>query len=239
MIKMIVSSFHNTLIDNEGAIPMSTMLEIERIRKKKILFTICTNRGYKEVLEYNKDFPFIDYIISLNGSYVYDVLNNKVIFKKKINQTTINKIEKIISDKNKKYYSLDEIYDDYNQIKEKDIYKIEIEIKNDDEGNKIKELISKAAINVNYFQYEEKKYIEITSNQASMFNGVDKIGLKNNITLNDVLVICGNESDISLVQNINKSYIVKNSPSELKKICKKQTAPNTSKGVEIILKKVV
>ena len=40
MIKMVVSSFYNTLIDNEEAIPVSTMLEIERIRKKGIIFSV-------------------------------------------------------------------------------------------------------------------------------------------------------------------------------------------------------
>ena len=59
MIKMVVSSFYNTLIDEEDAIPTSTMLEIDRIRKKGIIFTICTNRLYTELLEYNRDFPFI------------------------------------------------------------------------------------------------------------------------------------------------------------------------------------
>ena len=64
MIKMVVSGFYNTLLDEEEAIPTSTMLEIERIRQKGVAFTICTNRLYTEVLDYNKDFPFLDYIVS-------------------------------------------------------------------------------------------------------------------------------------------------------------------------------
>ena len=68
MKKMIVISFYNALIDDEYAIKKSIMLEIERIRKKGLLFCVCTNRTYQEVLEYNRDFPFIDYIVALNGS---------------------------------------------------------------------------------------------------------------------------------------------------------------------------
>jgi hydroxymethylpyrimidine pyrophosphatase-like HAD family hydrolase len=42
MIKIVVSSFYNTLINYEEAIDASTMLEIDRIRNKGILFTILT-----------------------------------------------------------------------------------------------------------------------------------------------------------------------------------------------------
>ena len=110
MLKMVVSSFYNTLIDGEDAIPASTMLEIERIRKKGIIFSICTNRTYKEILDYNKDFPFVDYIISLNGTYVYDVEKGKCIFKKKITQTILNKIKSFIPDVQCIYYGESEIY---------------------------------------------------------------------------------------------------------------------------------
>ena len=38
MKKMIINSFYNTLIDKEDAIPLSTMLEIERVRKNNYKF---------------------------------------------------------------------------------------------------------------------------------------------------------------------------------------------------------
>ena len=47
---MVVSSFYNTIINKEEAIPTSTMLEIDRIRQKGIIFSICTNRQYNEIL---------------------------------------------------------------------------------------------------------------------------------------------------------------------------------------------
>ena len=87
MLKMIVSSFYNTIIDYEEAISASTVLEIDRIRKKGIVFSVCTNRQYQEILDYNHDFHFVDYIVSLNGSYVYDVNKSKCLFKKKISLT--------------------------------------------------------------------------------------------------------------------------------------------------------
>ena len=127
MIKMVVSSFYNTLINEEDAVPVSTMLEIERIRKKGILFTVCTNRGYKEVLDYNKDFPFIDYIIFLNGSCVYDVKKERCISKSKISTANLKKIGELTKNSNVTFFGEENTYKHIDDITE-DIYKIEIEL---------------------------------------------------------------------------------------------------------------
>ena len=127
MIRMVVSSFYNTLINYEEAIPTSTMLEIDRIRNNKVLFTISTNGLYNEILDYNKDFPFVDYIISLNGSCVYDALNNKCIYKQKIAKVDIKKIYNSFKNYKINYYTENNILNNYNETLNKDIYKIEIE----------------------------------------------------------------------------------------------------------------
>lgn len=236
MIKMVVSSFYNTIIDEEDAIPTSTMLEIERIRQKGILFSICTNRQYKEILDYNKDFSFVDYIISLNGSIVYDVSKEKIIYQKKLTKTNINKIYKFLPDLEYKFYSEKEIYNSISDIEDKDIYKIEIELS--DNEKKIKDKLKNLPINLSILELNGKKYIEITSNQASMFSGVDKISLKKDLDLSNIIAISGNESDISLVQNIKRNFIVKNASKELKKYAYKIVKSNIEKGVEIVLSKI-
>ena len=233
---MVVSSFYNTIIDEEDAIPTSTMLEIERIRQKGILFSICTNRQYKEILDYNKDFSFVDYIISLNGSIVYDVSKEKIIYQKKLTKTNINKIYKFLPDLEYKFYSEKEIYNSISDIEDKDIYKIEIELS--DNEKKIKDKLKNLPINLSILELNGKKYIEITSNQASMFSGVDKISLKKDLDLSNIIAISGNESDISLVQNIKRNFIVKNASKELKKYAYKIVKSNIEKGVEIVLSKI-
>ena len=232
MIKMVVSSFYNTLIDNEEAIPVSTMLEIERIRKKGIVFSICTNGYYKEVLDYNKDFPFIDYIISLNGSITYDVKKDRVLSKIKFTKTTIKKINDLFEKYKIIYYSENK---PLKKVKEEDIYKIEIELK---EKEEIPEDIDKLNVNTSILEKNNKKYLEITARKSNMFTGIDGIGLRTGISLKDILVIAGNESDIPLVKNIDKSLVVKNAPKSLKKYVKKQTNSNNDKGVERVLKKL-
>jgi hypothetical protein len=236
MIKMVVSSFYNTLINDEEAIPTSTMLEIERIRKKGIVFSVCTNRLYKDILEYNKDFPFIDYIVSLNGAYIYDVKREKYLSKKKITATTVKKLVNIFSGYKVLFYSEDNVYEDYNETLDKEIYKLEIEV---DKKEDVEEKLQKQKVNYSFFYINNKCYLEIISNSSSMFSGVDKIALKCNLTLDSILTISANESDISLIHNIPNSYIVSNSSELLKKETKRTTLSNNEKGVERIIKKTI
>ena len=95
-MKMVVSSFSKTLINSEEAIGYSTMVEIDRIRNNDIKFSIMTNESLRNVIDYNKDFPFIDYVISFNGAVVYDVINKEFLYKKNISNSTIKKIYKLI-----------------------------------------------------------------------------------------------------------------------------------------------
>lgn len=231
MLKMIVSSFYNTIIDYEEAIPTSTVLEIDRIRNKGISFSVCTNRTYQEILDYNHDFPFVDYIVSLNGSYVYDVNKEKCLFKKKISLTNINKINKLFEGYSINYYTENAIYQ---ELVDEDIYKIEIEITSRDELTKL----TKINLNYSVLELNNKMYLELVNNHVSMFSGIDQISLRNNISLNEILVIGGNESDTELISNIPNNYVVDNASKDLKKIARKKTTSNNNHGVEKVLKQV-
>lgn len=231
---MIVSSFYNTLINDEEAIPSTTMLEIERIRKKGIIFVVTTNGLYQEVLDYNKDFPFIDYIVSLNGSIVYDVLKRKIIHKKKLTISSLKKILALDVNDNISLYTVDNEIKKKTEIKDDNIYKIEIKEPTEQLLDKIKK------INVSYSTLikNNNKKLEIVSQKVSMFSGIDQIALKNNINLKEILVIAGNESDLSMINNIKNSFIVENCSEELKKTKANKTYSNNLNGVENILKKV-
>ncbi len=232
MIRMVVSSFYNTLINYEEAIPTSTMLEIDRIRNNNVLFTVSTNGLYNEILDYNKDFPFVDYIISLNGSYVYDVKNNKCIYKQKIAKLDVKKIYNSFKNYKLNYYTENKILNNYNETLNKDIYKIEIEDYSDTN-------IESINCNLSILEKNNKKYLEIISNKCNSYISLEKINNYTNIKENEVLVIAGNDSDINLCKNIKNSYIVENASNQLKNIIKSKTMSNNEYGVENVIKDVI
>ncbi len=232
MIRMVVSSFYNTLINYEEAIPTSTMLEIDRIRNNNVLFTVSTNGLCNEIMEYNKDFPFVDYIISLNGSYVYDVINNKCIYKQKIAKLDVKKIYNSFKNYKINYYTENKMLNNYNETLNNDIYKIEIEDYNDTN-------IENINCNLSILEKNNIKYLEIISNKCNSYIALEKINNINDTKDNEVLVITGNDSDIELCKNIKNSYIVENASCKLNSIIKKKTSSNNEYGVEKIIKNMI
>lgn len=227
MIKMVASSFYNTLIDKEEAIPMSTMLQIDRIRNNNIKFSILTNRSHNELTYYNKDFPFIDYIVSFNGNYVIDINNNKTIYK---NPLTSNKIKNTLEKyKENKIllYSEDSIYEK-DSFNGETVYKIEIELKRKDLNNLESDAIT--------FKYNKKTYLEITESNdyKGLFKLLEYLGIKET----ELCEIIGNESEEILFSKIPNTYIIGNSPKSLKAKTTKKTSSNNFKGVEKIIKKL-
>lgn len=234
MVKAVVSSFYNTLINSEEAIPLSTMLEIERIRKQGIVFSVCTNGLYDEILYYNHDFPFLDYIIALNGTYIYDVNNNKCLYKKKLPTSIIKKIIKIFPNFDISFLTATKTLKNFPYITE-DIYKIDIEL-----PNKKTDLSILSSLNVatSILIKNNKRYLEITSKLTNNYLALEKIINKNKIAKDEVIVIGANEADLTLLKNIPQSYLVSNASKDLKKYAGGKTKSNNLKGVENVLKKI-
>lgn len=234
MVKVVVSSFYNTLINSEEAIPASTMIEIERLRSQGIVFSVCTNGLFKEVLYYNHDFPFLDYIISLNGSYIYDVNKEKCIYKKKLSLATIKKIVKLYENLPLSFYTATEKLTDFELVQE-DIYKIEIELpssKND------LDKLANLNVTTSIFTKDQKHYLEITSGLTNNLLALEKILAKKKLTLADTLIIAGTEADLPLIRNVSNNYLVSNAPKNLKKYATAKTKSNDLKGVEQVLRKI-
>ena len=222
MKRMMISSFYNTLIDKEDAIPMSTMLEIDKLRKKGILVSVCTNRDKEDVLYYNHDYPFIDYIISFNGNYIYDVNNDKCIYSNPLKTRVIKEIEKLFNDSKIIYYKEDNM-----------VYKIEIEVSK----KKICTINKLSNIDVysSIFTYNKKYYIEISS--SNTMNAISCLSNKLSISLDNITAVIGNLSEKEIIKEVEETYVVSNSPKELKELSKHKTKSNNSKGVENIIKK--
>ena len=222
MIRMLISSFYNTLIDKEEAIPMSTMLEIDKLRNKGILFSVCTNRDKDSVLYYNHDYPFIDYVIAYNGNYIYDVNKDKYLYKKPLNKSVVQEIEKLFKGNELNYYKEDN-----------KVYKIEIKVKKNEFKliDKLKNIDIKSSI----FKYNKEYFIEITS--SNITNAVKYLSTKLKLSPTDIASVIGNLSEKELIDNIENTYVVSNSPKEVKKLTSKKTKSNNSKGVENIIKK--
>lgn len=244
MYKLVVSNFYGTLIDHNESIPISTMLEIDRIRKAGVLFCIATSQILKTVLDYNRSFPFLDYIIALNGAYIYDVNHEKVIYKKVLKPSMIKKIYSLFSSF-PIYFCTDSkriLVDDFSSIyqnEKQNIYKIEIHVTKKKEGEEILRKLKEVELDIcSYLQsYENHFFIEIFSQDIDKFLGVEKICKLGRFSLDSVVAIGSSSTDVKMIGKVGYGVAVDNACAAVKKKAKEITSSNDCKGIEKIIRK--
>lgn len=261
MYKLIVCDFDKTLINDDEEIPASTIVLIDELRRKGIKFAIATGRPIESVNYYNRDFPFIDYLITSNGAYIYDTNKDKTIFKKNIGIRNIKKIIKSYYDKSIMYlvndktwnliskksaYSNDTdtvVVDNIEEFLNKDknnIYKIELYFKTKKEAEKTLNQIRNLEldINANLIVNDKKYIVDITHFSVNKAKALELLVNKLNISMDSVISFGDGLNDIELLQKSGCGVAMKNACKELKTIADYTTLDNNSKGVEMYLKEL-
>lgn len=261
MYQLIVSDFDGTLIDQEGRIPISTVLLFDQLRRRGIKIAIATGRCLKSVLDYNHDFTFCDYLITSNGAYIYDVEKEKVIFKKNIGIRAIKKILKnyqeqaiiyltdhntwnLISKKSTYEEEFDvlkvENQEKFLEENKTNIYKIELSFKTLRQAKKVLKEIHDFQLKIHSnLQFTEGKYvIEITSFETSKIEGLKKILRVEKKSLDDVISFGDGYNDIGLLKESGLGVAVSNALDEVKKVANDITLDHNSKGVETYLRRL-
>ena len=258
MYRLFVSDFDGTLLDSDEAIPLSTMVEIDRIRRDGVKFAVASDRILKSVLDYNRDFPFLDYVISCDGAYVYDVVHRKALLKKPLQVSIIKKIKKLYSNcelyldtVQEKYLCKNDIV--YSEIKNRRIsfsefyeahknliYQLEIKFfTKKDRDNAFREL-GELQLKAHFMKKDQKKdyRIIIVSNDSSKVFGLEKICKKEHLSLEQVVYVGDDEEDIPILLSVGQSAVVSNGSKKAKKVANVQTSSNETKGVEKVIKKL-
>ena len=259
MYKLFISDFDGTLIDSEEAIPLSTMVEIDRIRKLGVKFCVATGRILKSVLDYNRDFPFLDYVISCDGAFVYDVVHRKVLFKKNLGGSVIKKIKKLYHDKDIYFCTAQEwnlcsedivysevkdrntTFDEFYQRNKNNIYKIEVYFKTKKERDSAYDELHELEVKANIVKMKEGKknfLLEIVAQDVTKATGLEKICKLAHISLEEVVCVGDSDNDLPIFLSTGFSAVVANGSKKLKQVASMQTSSNETKGVEKVIKKL-
>ncbi len=259
MYKLVVSGFDGTLLDDDLAISLSTVLTIDEIRRRNCKFVIASGRDVNFIKDYIKDVNFIDYIISLNGGYIYDVLRDDCIFERTIKKTVIKKIVRqyknqavriyLCTDHSKCFFNVNQ--EETNEIIIRDlddflncnkVYKIEIHTKTQKNSKEILKQIKdqKLELNLNLHKYDYKDYlIEITHSSVSKYQASMFIAKKEGIKSDEILAYGDYYNDLELVKKVGFGIAVDNAVTDLKKVCKEVVCSNNKKGVEKSLRQIL
>ena len=240
MYKMLACDFSHALINEEEAIFLSTMIELDRMRKEGILFTVTTEKPFSYVLNYNLDFPFLDYIVCLDGACVYACASKKFLIKKRIVSSVVKKILKEYREKKIVVSTLDQIYclptNVFDEKEQKEIYRIQIFFDTKKEYlSSYQKLVSIPSISV--WKEEESRSLCMIAKGCSKFLGVKKILETKKESFSHVLFVGAKENDKEIMKHAGYSVTVKNAPKEIKKEAKEVFPSADDKGFEKIIKK--
>lgn len=260
MYKLILTNFDETLIDKDGIIPLSTVVLFDELRRKNIKIVMVTDRCLKSVLDYNKDFTICDYLITSNGSYIYNVPSQKVIYKKNMGIRIVKKIIKNyfekadiyitnhklwnLLNKNHHYFEFDvkqiTDIDSFLEENKTDIYKMDLCFKTLEDAQVCLKEIKKLDLKVNINLKNKDTYydIEITNSEISKLGAVEKILTKEKLTWKDIIFFGTDKTDIPLLKQVGLGIAVANAVPLVKKAAQDITLDHNSKGVEQYLKKI-
>ncbi len=250
MYKVLISDFEDVLIDKEDAIPLSTMLALDKVRGDKVAFGVTSTRGFQNVLDYNRDFPFIDYIILFDGAYFYDVNRKKTIVDQKISLTTTKRINKICSDYNICFYTLDycnctkdllpiesaRLIGDFKVFSEfhKDsIYKIEIICSKKNQGSLIDEL--KKIKDIMIVSLTDR--IVIQKDGTGLVPSMKEFLESKKLKMNQVIVLGKDEYNMALFQEDCFAIAVEDASLKLRRVADEVTDSSNGNPIETVISK--
>lgn len=201
MYKMVISEFDRVLINSDEAISQKNIISIDGVRKRGVLFCIMTDRGLDDIISYNRDFPFIDYIILYNGAVIYDVSSNKEIYLKSIPKGIINKIiSKLSSYKILAFYK--DRVDNLNMTS--DIYQLQIDCKNSRDVKSVCKILDNLDLNISTFIRKDngKYYILINSKTRAKNLSIRRLARECKIKLGDIIYIGREMEDEEIFKNV-------------------------------------
>ena len=95
MYKAIFIDIDGTLRNDDREITYKTKEAIKNVREKGILVILCSGRPIKTTKEISKESCASNYIITSNGAYGYDYIENKCVFKNPMRREDCLEIYKI------------------------------------------------------------------------------------------------------------------------------------------------
>ena len=228
MVKMIFSDFDNTMLQihsEKNSFNDYQFDVLRRVRDSGISFSIVTGRGvyffldrFPELLEY------VDYIIASNGAVIYDVNNDKFIYKNLLSDDSLNQIMELSFENRyglllnclKEQFSEKLVMNKYFSLKNVECEQVVVKFKIVD-LNFVLEMIDKVSgVVVNNVSIRDDDCaIDVCCTGVSKGNGIVWLCKELGVSLNDTVGFGDGENDLSFFEVVGKSVAVLNADDNI------------------------
>lgn len=254
---LIAIDSDGTLRHSDGSISTRTKKIIEKLVIKGNIVTICTARPRYHTLKISEEVGINRFLISSNGTEVYDNLNNEIIYSVYLSPKQCKKIYSDVENigvraifvcdnieyatgfiRNDSQILLNE--NNIDNMLAKNIKQIMIIGKDKEKIKKYKNKVKKYNLNIIDASSDTKKEIwfSIISNKASKGIALKKLAEHLNIPMYQTVAIGNDNNDLSMIQVARVGVAVENATDELKKEANYITDSNDDDGVAKYLEKL-
>lgn len=266
MYKAIFIDIDGTLRDNNKKISQRTINAIKKVTDSNILVIICSGRPRKYTEDISKQCFASRYIITSNGSNIYDYEENKVLYNSIMDKKALLELYEIANSEDATFVMnvgegrvVNKVRNPEQEKKlegnVKDfIYKNDIVqcIIADSDFNKIKKLIPKVEKVKNVeiknrhkslidpsFPKNDSIYCDVANIESSKGMAVEKLCKILNIDLKDTIAIGDDFNDLSMFDKVGYSIAMDNANPKIKERASEVTLSNEDDGVAVFLEKLL
>lgn len=244
-----------TLRKTDGTISEFTKMVIKKQIEKENVVVICTARPRYHTQKISNEVGANNFIISSNGSEIYDVQKKKVIWAKYIDKKSckllydyaiLNNIRIMYVLENTEYVTqftrndnqvlLTE--DNFDEVINNKVKQVMVISKEKDKINMFKEIVQneyKMNILDSSKENSEENWFSVVSNEASKGIAVLKLSKYINVSKENIIAIGNDNNDISMFKVAKISAAVSNSTKKALENAKYKIKSNDEDGVAIFL----
>ncbi len=256
---LIAIDSDGTLRHSDGNISDKTKETIKKVIDCGNIVVICTARPRYYTLKISNEVGLNEYLISSNGTEIYDNINKKNIYcnylPKKECKIIYRETKKLglrvmFVSENTEYVTMftrnasQILLDDKNVdiVLKKDIKQIMIISKYKELVKKYKSFIeqkSNLCVVDSSREDKEELWFSIISNKASKGIALQKIAKYLNVPMENTIAIGNDKNDISMFEVAGLSVAVSNAENDIKEIVKYVTLSNDEDGVAVFLETLI
>lgn len=260
--KIISMDFDGTLLTNHKTITEKTKKVLYKLKQENYIIVGVTARNFSSVRKVC-DLDMFNYIIMNNGSYIYDVKNEKGEYVKTIDKEIAHKITDYF--KNiatgidyitiEKYYmfrnegtidSRDFVVEvnDFQEVKDL-ISRINIMASDNEEVEKYKKYIDNNFNEVRCIIMQDtddginKKWIALNPKGVNKYTAMQKLCEKLNINVDEVIFFGDSSNDIEMIENVGLGVAMGNALPQVKEKADEIALTNDEEGIANFLTNLI
>lgn len=242
---MIVTDLDGTLLNSNGECSKETVEYLRKLKEKNYIIVIASGRTLSSVKRVTKGDLFADYIISSDGSSIYDNKNQKTLKEVLIPRDDTVKIYNLLEDIDGIFIKNDEGFYEVNSRTDilNNINAIVIKFDNNNKvlenQNKLNNIFNNIDFKITQDSFNDEQRLSILGKGINKYSAISYIASLENVSNDDIIAFGDGLNDLEMITNVGNGVAMGNALDELKKAAKYVTLSNNENGIKVFLENMI